>query len=256
VSVKPLHVFIALRDGVKNTKHQRLTALHRESAKADAYEGHTHTYRPIDDDGEKLPSENKNIKIYADKVLDDLVTTVAREWDLRATVEAGDQLAVADLVVPTDDGGTRTVLEAIPATFLLYLARELDDVHKFLTSLPTLDPGVRWQHDPAVAAQVSDPVETHRTSKKMRNHNVWLPTPGNDRHPAQVTTFTEDVVVGYWTKIRRSGALSLERKTELLDRLDALRLAVKEAREMANRTEVPDRQVTRAIFDYLLGDAR
>jgi hypothetical protein len=251
--MKPLHVFIALREGIKSRKHEQLTELHRTAVKPDLYEGQTRTYRPRDEDGEQLPAENKNIQLNADTVLNELVRVVSREWDIRATVESGDQLASADLVVPTTDGGTQTLLTNVPATFLLYLARELDDVYTFLRKLPTLDPGVRWNYDPAVAAQVSDPVETHRTKKMLRNHVLAAAT---KEHKEQVQTFNDDVVVGYWTVIRRSGALDLRRKAELLQRLDTLRLAVKEARERANTTEVPDREFARSIFDYLLGDQR
>lgn len=256
-----LHTFIALRDAVKSRRTQALTALHRESTKYDLYEGLTRSYRPRDaDDTETLPTENRNIQVNADTMLNGLVQTVTRDWNLMASVDASNQRAVADVVVPTGEktpsgeAVTRVVLRQVPATFLLYLARELDDVYTFVSKLPTLDPAARWEYDENVAAHVADPVETHRTKKVLRNHVKWEPQPGNDKHPAQVDTFTEDKVVGYWTLVRRSGALPLERKARLLQRIDTFRLAVKEARERANETEVDDREVARAVFDYLLGE--
>lgn len=253
-----LHTLIALRDAVKGRKTQAVTALHRESTKANLYEGLTRSYRPRDaDDTETLPTENQNIQVNADTMLNGLVQAVIRDWDLMASVDASNQRAVADVVVPTGEktpsgeAVTRVVLRQVPATFLLYLARELDDVYTFVSKLPTLDPAARWGYDENVAAHVADPVETHRTKKVMRNHVKYDAT---ERHPAQVDTFTEDKVVGYWTLVRRSGALPLERKARLLQRIDTFRLAVKEARERANETEVVDREVTRAVFDYLLGE--
>lgn len=253
-----LHTLIALRDAVKGRKTQAVTALHRESTKANLYEGLTRSYRPRDaDDTETLPTENQNIQVNADTMLNGLVQAVIRDWDLMASVDASNQRAVADVVVPTGEktpsgeAVTRVVLRQVPATFLLYLARELDDVYTFVSKLPTLDPAARWGYDENVAAHVADPVETHRTKKVMRNHVKYDAT---ERHPAQVDTFTEDKVVGYWTLVRRSGALPLERKARLLQRIDTFRLAVKEARERANETEVDDREVTRAVFDYLLGE--
>lgn len=253
-----LHTLIALRDAVKSRKTQAVTALHRESIKANLYEGLTRSYRPRDaDDTETLPTENQNIQVNADTMLNGFVQVVTRDWDLMASVDASNQRAVADVVVPTDgktstgEVQTRVVLRQVPATFLLYLARELDDVYTFVSKLPTLDPASRWTYDENVAANVADAVETHRTKKIMRNHVKYEAT---ERHPAQVDTFTEDKVVGYWTLVRRSGALPLERKARLLNRIDTFRLAVKEARERANETEVVDREVTRAVFDYLLGE--
>jgi hypothetical protein len=72
-----------------------------------------------------------------------------------------------------------------------------------------------------------------------------------DKHPAQVQVFTEDVLVGYWTKTEFSGALSAERVNEISTRLDELRTAVKFAREEANTIDVTDVHYGAAILDYL-----
>lgn len=254
-----LHTVIAVRDGVKNRQREDLTALHRESQKPDLYDGLTRTYRPKDDDGDRLPTENKNIQLNGDTALNDLVHAVSRGWNLTATIDTGNREATADVEVPT--GATtaagepvyRTLLHDVPAQFLLYLARELDDVYTFVKKLPTLDPAHRWEYDESVAAYVADASETHRTKKVLRNHVRYEAT---ERHPAQVETFTEDVVVGYWTTVKRSGALPLERKARLMQRIDVLRIAVREARERANEVEVTDVEVARPLFDYLLGDER
>lgn len=256
---KPLHVFLALREGVKGRKTEALTLLHRASHEPSTYEGMTRTYQPREDGGDELPSENKNVQLDADTVLTKLTEYLTRDWNTMATVDLGNQSARADVRVPTGTVATngdvqyRTILRDVPVQFLLYLLRELDDVNKFVKSLPTLDPGVVWRYDEAVAAYVADPVTTYRTRKVLKNHVLYEAT---DRHPAQVQTFTDDVVDGYWTLVRRSGALSLERKTALLDRIATLRDAVKEARERASTVEVDDVDYARHVFDYLLGDAR
>lgn len=173
-----------------------------------------------------------------------------------ATIDVANQVAHADVQVLTgalSGGGEpiyRTLLSAVPAANLLFLTRELDDLYTFVSKLPTLDPAVRWTYDENVMAYVGEPVETHRTKKIMRNH---VKAEATEKHPAQVDTFTEDEVVGFWTLVRRSGALPLERKTQLLQRIDDLRVAVREARERANQVDVTDVEVARPIFDYLLG---
>lgn len=250
---KALHIFIALRDSVKKTKAKALTVAHRDAVKDDLYEGLTRTYEPKNEDGDQLPSENKNVQQNADTLLNRLVDAVARDWDLMATIDTGNQTARANVVVPTQVPGVEeTLLTDVPATFLLFLERELDDVYTYVSKMPTLDPGVSWHYDANVAAYVAVPTRTHRTKKVLKNHVKYEAT---DRHPAQVETFTEDDVVGYWTLIRRSGALPLQRKAELLQRINTLRLAVKEARERANTTEAADVHVARPIFDYLLGES-
>jgi hypothetical protein len=256
VATKPLHTFVALRDGTKNRKREGLTALHRDAGRPNLYEGLTRTYQPRADDGDRLPPENQNVQLNADTALNGLVRAVERDWNLMATVEHGNQFARADVVVPTDRTTTdgepvyRTVLRDAPAAYLLFLARELDDVYTFVKGLPTLDPGVSWTYDEAVAAYVSEPVVTFRSKKVLRNH---VKAEATDRHPAQVEVFSEDVPVGDWTTVRRSGALPLERKNALLQRVDALRAAVREARERANTVDVGDVEVARPVFDFLLG---
>lgn len=251
MGIKPLHTFIALRDSVKNKHKKDITDAHRRSTQAELYEGLSRSYQPKDDDGDKLPDENKNIQVNADTSLNLLVDAVTRDWNLMATIDAGNQQARASVAVPTAvDDVEEVIIRDVPVQFLLYLARELDDVYTFVSKLPTLDPAVKWEYDASVAAFVAEPVRTHRTKKVLKNHVLY---PHTDRHPAQVQTFTEDDVVGYWTLVRRSGALPLERKTQLLQRIDTLRLAVKEARERAATTEVEDVTVARPIFDYLLG---
>lgn len=252
-----LHTVLAIRDTVRSRKIERATTAHRESQKAALYEGLTRSYRPKAEDGDQLPTEQQHVQANADTFLNRYADAVSRDLNLMATIDAANQLASADVQVPTgtlSGGGEpiyRTLLPSVPATHLLFLTRELDDMYTFVSKLPTLDPAVRWTYDENVMAYVGEPVETHRTKKIMRNH---VKAEATDRHPAQVDTFQEDVVVGLWTLVRRSGALPLERKTQLLQRIDTLRIAVKEARERANQVDVTDVEVARPIFDYLFGE--
>jgi len=254
---KPLHTYVALRKGVQGVKTRELTAAHRTASESSLYEGQTRTYRPRNEDGDVLPPENKNIRINGDGALNALVQAVARDWNLMATVDRGNQASFADVEVPT--GATtaagepvyRTVLSDVPVQFLLYLARELDDVRKYVAELPTLDPGVPWTYDEAVAAYVAEPVETNRTEREFRNHQVSAAT---KEHAEKVHVYEAPVTVGVWTLIRRSGALPLERKARLLQRIETLRAAVTEAHQRAGQVTVEDVEVARPLFDYLLGD--
>lgn len=62
---------------------------------------------------------------------------------------------------------------------------------------------------------------------------------------------TKEVPVGTWTTRKFSGALTENRKRELLDRVHALQDAVKTARERANQAEAPVVSVGAEIFGYL-----
>jgi hypothetical protein len=62
---------------------------------------------------------------------------------------------------------------------------------------------------------------------------------------------TEDVIDGYWDKVRFSGAVPASRKDELLERCQALIEAVQRAREAANQIDVQDAPIGQAVFDHL-----
>jgi len=73
-----------------------------------------------------------------------------------------------------------------------------------------------------------------------------------DHHPAQVTVWHEDVIVGTWTTTKLSGALPASRVAELLGRVTALHDAVRHAREEANCAPARDVKIGKLILDYVL----
>lgn len=242
-----LNVVLGLVKGAKSRAHVELTNLHRESQKPQLYSGHSRAYRPLDDEGDSLPPENQHVQLNAEGVLGQLEGALTRLWDLALLRDEGNRLAVADVVVV----GGRTVAAGVPATYLLFLEKQLEDVHTFVAKLPTTDPGERWEFNADEGHWATAPVESNRTTKQMQNHVLAAAT---DRHPAQVQVYTTDVVVGKWTTTKFSGALAPVRKGELLRRVNELRDAVKVARERANLTEVAERRVAADVFAFLLGD--
>jgi len=58
-------------------------------------------------------------------------------------------------------------------------------------------------------------------------------------------------VIGDYTTVRFSGAITKARRDELVARVDTLLRAVKFAREEANTHEVVDQTVGKTIFDYI-----
>jgi hypothetical protein len=165
-------------------------------------------------------------------------------WDLVATQDRGNQDARADVVV-----GGEVVLPQVPVTTLLFLEKQLNDLETFLSKLPTPDPGEDWDYD-ANTDQLKTPVtKTTRTKKVPRNHVV---SPATDKHPAQVQVYQEDVVVGHWSKTAYTGRVPAKTRNAWVARAKALRDAVKQAREVANMTEVAKAPVAQKIFDHVL----
>lgn len=238
-----LHQIIAVSKGVAGDTERKLTQAYHAIQKSGPLSGISRTYRAIDDEGEKLPSESTRVQVNAEDVLQDVAKIMSRLFDITATKDYANCEARADLVVDEE-----VLLTEVPVTYLLFLDKQLINIHTFVSKLPLLDPASAWTRDDNAAAWRASAVETTRTKKMLRNH---VKAEATDKHPAQVDVYTEDVVVGYWTKTDFSGALPRARVNELLERVEKLQAAVKYARESANTYEVNDETVSTTIFDYL-----
>ncbi|GHA02395.1 hypothetical protein ACFOOM_09795 [Streptomyces echinoruber] len=240
-----LNQIIAVEKGVKSKALQDITAAHHKVQKPALLAGISRTYRPKDEEGEQLPPESTRVQVQAEDVLREMAASLTRLFDVTATKDWANRTARADVTV---DG--RTVLADVPVSYLLFLEKQLADLHAFVKKLPTLDAAESWTLDPSTDWWKTDPVRTIRTKKVPRNH---VKAEATDKHPAQVEVYYEDVPIGYWTTVKFSGALPARRVNELVERVEKLQQAVKFAREEANGVEVTDQRVGDAVFGYLLG---
>lgn len=241
-----LTVILGLLKGAKTRAHTNVSALHHQSTKAPLYAGQIRTYTPREDDGEQRPAESQNVQLRANDVLEELSQQLARHWDLALWRDEGNTKARADVVV---DG--ESVLRDVPATFLLFLEKQLNDWRTAITKLPTLAPDQSWSLDESTGLHRTEPVKSASTRKLLRNHVLARAT---DKHPEQVKTYEEDVPVGDWVTVKLSGALTVPRQRLLVERLDKLADAVKSAREQANLVEVDEVKAADQLFTYLLND--
>jgi hypothetical protein len=168
---------------------------------------------------------------------------MTRLFDVTATKDWANCTAKADITV---DG--RTILRDVPVSYLLFLEKQLTDLHTFVKKLPVLDAAEAWTFDDSADCWKTEPVRTNRSKKVPRNH---VKAEATEKHPAQVEVYYEDIAVGHWTTVKFSGALPAKRVNELLDRVERLQRAVKFAREEANGAEVTDQRTGDAVFRYL-----
>ncbi|MFE2539011.1 DUF7873 family protein [Actinacidiphila glaucinigra] len=234
---------VAVEKPAKTEAYGVLTAAHHQVQKAPLLAGISRTYRPRDDDGEQLPPENSRVQLRAEDAITDVVTALTRFYDVTATKDWANTTAKADVVL---DGAA--LLRDVPVPFLLFLEKQLTALATFIEKLPVLDPAEDWQYDNDRGVWRTPAFETVKTRKVPRNH---VKAEATDRHPAQVEMYYEDIPVGTWSTVKYSGALPPARVKELQARLQALRDAVKYARESANATEIGQRRVSAALLDYL-----
>jgi hypothetical protein len=243
MSTTKLNQILAIEKGVRATADQALTAAHRETQKAEPLSGIARTYLPRAEDGVQLPPETKLPQVKATEAISSASRHLARLFDVTATKDATNCVARADVVVR----GT-VLLSSVPVTTLLFLEKQLVDLHTFIVKLPVLDPAEQWTYNGDVGAYASAPAQTIRSKKVMKNH---VRAEATEKHPAQVDVYTEDVPEGTWTTVKYSGALPADRVAALLTRVNELTEAVKKAREEANSIEVVDVSIGDTFFEYL-----
>jgi hypothetical protein len=240
-----LNQIIAVEKGIKSRSYGELTDAHQSLQKTALLAGIARNYQAKDEDGETYPPESTRVQLRAEEVLRQTAATLTRLFDVTATKDWANCTAKANVTV---DG--RTLIEDVPATYLLFLEKQLTDLHTLVSKLPVLDASETWVFDQTADCWATEPVQTTKTKKIPRNH---VKAEATEKHPAQVEVYYEDVVVGHWRTVKFSGALPATRIKELLDRVDKLQQAVKFAREEANNSEVTDVKVGEKVFDYLFG---
>lgn len=216
-----------------------------------AYTGFSKVFTAKNTEGVDYPPEFKVVGYTVSDKLNFLSEHLIRLLDCQFQKESANQSAKADIVITQEDGADAdlTLARNVPATMLLTLESRLEEFKKLLETCPTLDPNLSWAWN--------DNEQCWHSKETVKNSTKKLPKvivkyDATKEHPAQTELFHEDIVVGTWTEVTKSGALSVKQKAKLFSRVDLLHRAVKRARMRANETEVPKEKIAKGIFDYLL----
>ncbi len=238
-----LNQILAIEKGTKSRVHGEVTHITQLLQKPALLAGFSKTYQPKDDAADVYPPEKQKVQAVADELLRRTGRLLAELLDVTATKDFANTQAKADVVV-----GGEVLLEQVPATFLLFLEKQLAELATTVKRIPILDPAEEWHRDEAAGLYKTEPTHTTRTKKVQRPIVLYQAT---KEHPAQTQLITEDVIVGAWLTVKHSGALPAGRKQELIERIERLVDAVKFARERANATPAPRREVGERLFEFL-----
>ncbi len=240
-----LNQILAVEKGTKSRVYSEVTTMNASAQKPALFNGFSKNWKPKDEDSEVFPPESLRVQQNAREMLQSLARHLTELFDVSAAKDWANCLARADVVV---DG--KVLVKGSPATYLLFLEKQLNDMQTFVTNLPILDPAEEWRFDEASNVYKSELTKTARTKKVQKPIVLYDAT---KEHPAQTQLITEDVVIGHWDTVKHSGALPPKRRQELLERIEKLIKAVKFAREEANAQEAEKKEIASAIFAYLLG---
>jgi hypothetical protein len=238
-----LNQIIAIEKGTKSETQRVITESYHLLQKEALLNGLSRSYKPRDEDGDQLPDENQRVQV---KVLDEtkkFSAALTKLFDITHTKDVANCKAKANVEV---DG--KILLTDVPVTTLLFLEKQLVDLHTYIKKLPVLNPAEEWKFDATSNVYRTEPFKTTKTKKVLRNH---VKAKATDKHPEQVDVFTEDLVIGDYSSTKFSGALPSKTVTEMLCRVESLQRAVKFAREEANSIVVDEQRCGQKIFDFV-----
>lgn len=239
-----LNQVLAIEKGIKERVHKAITEIYHLAQKPVLFNGFVKRYRKINEQSETYPDQRQKVQLIAEDSLSSVVNSKIELTDITATKDWANCEAKADIVV---DG--QVIVKQAPATFILWLEKQVEDLRTFVSHLPTLDEAEDWTEDVNTRLFKSKETTTHRTQKVQEPIVLY---PATEQHAAQVQLITKDVLVGFWDETKISGALPVPRKAEILERVEKLFQAVKTAREAANMADAPKRHVGSAVFNFLL----
>ena len=239
-----LNQIIAVVSGKKKQTDAALTEIyHKLQSKGDLFNGLTRTYKATADDGETLPSEIKLPQVNTKDAITAAKTVLKDLIDVVAVQDNTNTIAKADVVV--DD---KVIIADVPVTYLLFLEKQLENIGAFVSKLPTLDPGERWEFSAEQDCYVTKPNVTNRNVKTPR---VLIKVAATDKFPAQVDVYNEDVKAGEWTNVKLSTCIDVKQRNEFQGRVRKLIDAVKFAREQANSIETVKVEYADDLLSYI-----
>jgi len=244
--VTKLNQILAIEKSRKSEANSTLDKAYKLVQKPAIFEGLTRDYTPKyeGESADVFPPERQPVQANVPWLVDQVSETLSKWFDITAVKDWTNLEATSDVVVEGE-----LFLTSVPVTYLLFLDKQLTDLHTFVSKFPLLDPAVKWEWDDTTDGYVSStPIETLKTKKVPRSHVLYEAT---EEHPAQVEAYTEDQIIGTWSALRFSGALRAADREEVLDRISGLRDAVRFAREHANEKEVEEVSVGGKLIDYI-----
>jgi hypothetical protein len=250
MSKRTLSQVITVNKSVHSRAYEQISELHKKAQKPDLFAGIVKTYEASNDAEEQLPPESKPVQLRWEEILNSYKKLWTEWWDLEASKDEANTRAKADITV---DG---VVLASdVPVSHLLFLEKQLADVRKAIDVLPELPSDKEWTFDPSSNIHKTEVRRKARVQNKKRPVVLHGPVfkDGHPPLPAQTQLVDDQVITGYYSEMHLSGAVTQAKKQGMLERVNRLIDAVKDARQRANQTEAADKAVGKKLLDFVMG---
>jgi len=234
---------LATLKATKSRINRKVTDLHHTTKNPSFFHGQVRTFEVTSDRVGESPPEHQRVQFRAEDILRSVGEAMTELMDATAIQEWANTKARADVRV-----GDEVLIPQAPVTYLLFMEKQLTDLHTFVSKLPVLSPAEEWKYDDNDKLFKTPAQKTERTKKVQRPITMYEAT---KEHPAQTQLITEDIPVGFWNTVKHSGALPPSRKELLERRVADLLAAVKAAREEANMIQAEKQEIGQKVFDYI-----
>lgn len=238
-----LHQLLPIVIAVKNRNYKEITDISKLFQKPALFVGHVRTYERINDKDESYPDESLLVQANAKEFIERSSSLLTETWDALATRAIANRNAVADVEV---DG--EVLVKDAPATWLLEMEKQINDLRKFVELIPTLDTANLWEEDGNAGQYRSKVVRTHKTRKTDKVVTLLEQT---QYQQGKAEILYEDRTVGYWLQTNLSSAIPPVEKKAMLTRVNQLADAIKSARMKANLTPAPEQKVAKVLLDFI-----
>jgi hypothetical protein len=241
---------VAIEKAARQSANKSTARVFQEIQKPPLVTGFSQIYVPDVYDPSGLndkPPKGDRLQLRSEDALRELARLLTPAWDLTAAKDYANTRATADIIV---DGVDEPLLRDVPVTHLLSLEHQLDEVVGFFRALQVNDPAKDWEWDPEDTSFRTRTVEKRISEVKGQKALVLLdPT---QWQAGQAIPVPDNQREGVWEITYFSGAVTRQRKTELVERGEALKAAVKQARERANRVHADPVDVAEPLFRFLI----
>ena len=242
-----LHQVLAVRDDLKNKANLIQQETKKTfSSKGDHFDGLTKSYQKIKEDSTSIPNEVKELVTTVKDKLEFSLASVVASIDAETTVSETNSsgVAVAELKVGEVSFGK------FSAITLLDLEKAFTNLRAVYGEIPTLDPTKSWKNNSTSIPNTyaSDKQVTYRSEKSKK---VVTLAPASDKFPAQAQVFDSEDQVGFYETTWISGKITPTQKSDLLQKIDNMILAVKDAKSQANNVDAKDIKVGQRFIDFI-----
>lgn len=247
-----LHQLLAVEPDIKGLEEKvRKEAIKTFKDKTSHFDGLVQEFKSNEENGTDVIDEQKHVVTTVSSKLKYTQKSIIKLLDFTYQKELANTNAKADLVIENKEGDPTIIAKDIPATVLLNFESRLKDIRSIYDAIPTCDPSKVWKENPSETDQyITDIEKKFRTRKTPK---VIVKYEATKEHPAQTELINVDNIIGEIQITHKSGRMTPADKSKLLEKIDTLIQATKQARQRANDVEVDAVKIGKEIFNYIHG---